>query len=229
MAEAVDLPTFAYVECDGMVYLVERAGRLAFPSPGELPFEAELRDEMTFPEARVLFFVPKLAKWPRDWTFKDAIPALPNVEPIVQRAVNMSLVREVSGAVILDEADRMLMVKAARGFTKGMWNIPGGFVTYGETPEESVVREVEEEVGLAIRVVELLGVYSARFASPYYMRGHMFLAAPLSRELKLSEDEIAHAEWLPLEEAHDATLNPFCKRAIEAWWKKGKPPPQTKR
>ncbi len=220
-ADAADPPTFAYVECDGMVFLVERDGTLVFPRPDEVPFPVETKDEMLYEDATVLFCVPVLENWPRDWVFKDALPAMANVHPLVQRAVNASLVREVVGAIILDGEGRMLMVKASRGFTKGVWNIPGGFVTYGETPEEGVVREVAEETGVEVRVVRLIGVYTARFKSPYYMRGFMYLAEPVTTELRLAPDEISEAAWMPMDEAHDATLNPFCRYAIEEYRKRG--------
>lgn len=44
----------------------------------------------------------------------------------------------------------------------GLWVVPGGFVDLGETVEEAVVREAQEEAGLTVRVVRLLNVYSYR-------------------------------------------------------------------
>ena len=41
-----------------------------------------------------------------------------------------------------------------------MWNLPGGKVELGEAPWEAVIREVEEETGLIVRVERLLGVYA---------------------------------------------------------------------
>ena len=49
------------------------------------------------------------------------------------------------------------------------WALPGGFVEYGETVEEAVVREVREETGLDLQKIELLGVYSDPERDP---RGH---------------------------------------------------------
>lgn len=40
------------------------------------------------------------------------------------------------------------------------WNLPGGGLEYGETLEEGLAREIREEIGAAIQIVRLAGVYS---------------------------------------------------------------------
>jgi ADP-ribose pyrophosphatase YjhB (NUDIX family) len=242
---AADRPVYLYVECDGMVKLVPRAGRLAFPREGEVDLPLEFKGQMDFPEGKVLFAVPLLDEWPRDWVFKDDVPGLPDVEPLVRRAINASLVREVVGALVFhpddwpsssprhrgpddwrassargrgpDSSGRILLVKASRGFTKGTWNVPGGFVTYGEPPEESMRREMLEETGLPVRLDRLLGVFTQKFQSPYFMRGHMYAAHALGTALKLKPDEIAEAQWFPLDEARRLLMNPFARKALGAW------------
>ncbi len=52
---------------------------------------------------------------------------------------------------------------------QGMPALPGGFVEVGETTEQAVGREVEEETGLQTRVVRMVGVYSDPARDP---RGH---------------------------------------------------------
>jgi 8-oxo-dGTP diphosphatase len=61
------------------------------------------------------------------------------------------------GAVIRDEAGRMLMILRGHEPGKGLWSIPGGRIEPGESDEQAVVREVREETGLEVRCGRLLG------------------------------------------------------------------------
>jgi 8-oxo-dGTP pyrophosphatase MutT (NUDIX family) len=61
-------------------------------------------------------------------------------------------------AVIFDETrEKVLLTKRA---DNGLWCLPGGGVDPGESVEETVIREVQEETGLQVRVLRLIGVYS---------------------------------------------------------------------
>jgi mutator protein MutT len=57
------------------------------------------------------------------------------------------------GAVVIHEG-RVLLVRRGKEPLRGRWVVPGGTVELGETLEEAVVREVEEETGLKVRPIE---------------------------------------------------------------------------
>jgi len=61
------------------------------------------------------------------------------------------------GAVIFDEAGRLLLVRRAREPGRRRWSVPGGRVESGETDTQAVIREVAEETGLMVEIVRLLG------------------------------------------------------------------------
>jgi ADP-ribose pyrophosphatase YjhB (NUDIX family) len=68
---------------------------------------------------------------------------------------------DVRGAVFRD--DRLLLVKER---LDGGWTMPGGWADVGDTPAESVEREVLEEAGLRVKANKVIGVYDANRAGP---------------------------------------------------------------
>lgn len=71
-------------------------------------------------------------------------------------------------AVVLKN-DQVLLVKRKHPPFKDMWALPGGFVEYGETTEEAVNRELQEETAVTMKIRRLVGVYSDPQRDP---RGH---------------------------------------------------------
>jgi ADP-ribose pyrophosphatase YjhB (NUDIX family) len=62
------------------------------------------------------------------------------------------------GGVIIDDG-RALLIRRGSQPLLGEWSIPGGMLELGETLEEGVARELLEETGLTVRVLELIEVF----------------------------------------------------------------------
>ncbi|MFZ0251971.1 MAG: NUDIX domain-containing protein [Acidimicrobiales bacterium] len=63
--------------------------------------------------------------------------------------------------VCRDDAGRILLARASPAITlQGRWFLPGGGVDHGESPTESLTREMHEESGLVVSVGPLLDVLS---------------------------------------------------------------------
>src|ERR1700724_2239976 len=62
------------------------------------------------------------------------------------------------GGVIIDDG-RALLIRRGTEPLLGEWSIPGGTLELGETLEEGVARELLEETGLEVRVLELIEVF----------------------------------------------------------------------
>jgi len=66
------------------------------------------------------------------------------------------------GGVVIEDG-RALLIRRGGEPLKGQWSIPGGTLETGETLEEGTRRELEEETGLCVRVVELIEVFERIF------------------------------------------------------------------
>ena len=63
------------------------------------------------------------------------------------------------GAVVLDDALRVLLVRRGQEPLLGEWSLPGGALELGERLEDGVRREVNEETGLDVEPVEIVAVF----------------------------------------------------------------------
>lgn len=61
-----------------------------------------------------------------------------------------------AAGVVLDEHRRVLLIRRAIEPFRGQWALPAGYQEMDEHPWETAVREVREETGAEIEVVELL-------------------------------------------------------------------------
>ena len=64
------------------------------------------------------------------------------------------------GTIIRDQRNHVVLVRRAIEPGYGLWVFPGGYVDRGEPVQTAAIREAREEVGLEIRLDELINVYS---------------------------------------------------------------------
>jgi 8-oxo-dGTP diphosphatase len=66
------------------------------------------------------------------------------------------------GGVIIEDS-RALLIRRGSEPLRGEWSIPGGTLELGESLEEGVARELLEETGLQVLVIELIEVFDRVF------------------------------------------------------------------
>lgn len=93
--------------------------------------------------------------------------------------------------VLISRGEEILLARAHR-FPKGMYSILAGFVEPGESLEETVVREVREEVGVEIENLRYFGSQPWPFPNSLMIG---FTATYAGGEIALEEAEIADAGW----------------------------------
>ena len=79
----------------------------------------------------------------------------------------------VAAVALVDADGRVLLAQRPEGKTlAGLWEFPGGKVESGETPEETIVRELHEEIGIETKVACLAPL---TFASHSYETFHLLM------------------------------------------------------
>jgi NAD+ diphosphatase len=97
--------------------------------------------------------------------------------------------------VLVEKGDEVLLARSRR-FPTGMFSVLAGFVEPGESLEETVVREVKEEVGITLRDLRYFG--SQPWPFPHsLMIG--FTAAYAGGEISIDPAEIAEAGWFTVD------------------------------
>lgn len=105
-------------------------------------------------------------------------------------------------AIVEFPVNQILLVKRKTAVFKGYWALPGGGVNAGETSEQAVIREVEEETGLRVEIVRKIGEYRERgiqagIEYDYYPT--CFLVKPIGGEIRKQEREIEDIKLINLE------------------------------
>jgi 8-oxo-dGTP diphosphatase len=129
------------------------------------------------------------------------------------------------GAVIVDKG-RVLFIRRGTEPMKGRWSIPGGLVELGESLTDAVRREVKEETGLEVEVVELIELLDRVYRDDMRVRYHYVIADYLCRvtggEAHAGSDA-AEAHWAERAEwtsPNDLEIEAWSARVVEAGWRR---------
>ena len=99
------------------------------------------------------------------------------------------------GAVIKDEAGRLLLIKRGHEPAAGLWSLPGGRIEPGETDQQAVLREIREECGLLVSCGALLGAVERPGLGGAVLDIRDYLATVTGGALRAGDDA-ADARWV---------------------------------
>ena len=93
----------------------------------------------------------------------------------------------------------VLLIQRGNDPYKGYWAFPGGFLNMDETVARCAERELEEETGIVLTGMQLVGIYSDVERDP---RGRVITAAYAAMTTMpkaTAADDAAAAKWWPLD------------------------------
>ncbi len=100
-------------------------------------------------------------------------------------------------AAIIRKGNEIFATQRGYGTYKDWWEFPGGKIEAGETPEEALVREIEEELATEINVDKFITTVEYDYPE-FYLIMDCFWCSVKHGELMLLEHEAA--KWLPLDD-----------------------------
>ncbi|MBQ9298120.1 MAG: NUDIX domain-containing protein [Clostridia bacterium] len=108
----------------------------------------------------------------------------------------MDIQEKACGCIIIKDNKVLLIQQNA-----GHWGFPKGHVEENESEQETAIREVKEETNIDVKITD-----TTRYTVEYMHKGNLkqvvlFIAEPISNDLKPQAEEISVIEWLSFEDA----------------------------
>lgn len=125
----------------------------------------------------------------------------------------------VGVAAVLFDAGRVLLVERGRPPQEGSWSLPGGGLEVGELLTDGLRREILEETGLEIRILEVVEVFErilrdAEGRLEYHYVLIDYLCERTGGELRAGDD-VRRAEWVERGRLGDYNITPGTVAVIE--------------
>ena len=108
-------------------------------------------------------------------------------------------------AAIIAQEGKIFATQRGYGEFKDGWEFPGGKIEEGETPQQALVREIQEELDTEVEVGDLLGTVEYDYPT-FHLSMQCFLCRIKAGSLNLkeheaarwlAEDELDSVDWLP--------------------------------
>jgi len=132
------------------------------------------------------------------------------------------------GGVVIEE-DRVLLIRRGAEPLKGQWSIPGGTLELGETLMEGAARELKEETGLDVSVLEMIELFErinfGRGADQAWTtieerrrpRFHFVIVDYLCQRISgeaVAGGDVTEVQWAREDELEKFSLTPTATRVI---------------
>ena len=115
-------------------------------------------------------------------------------------------------AAVIHKDNKIFATARGYGEFKGQWEFPGGKIEDGETSQQALVREIQEDIDTTITVGEMIGTIEFDYPT-FHLSMDCFWCEVVDGELKLLEAE--DAKWLSKAELYSVQWLPADITIIE--------------
>ncbi len=129
---------------------------------------------------------------------------------------------KTSTAIIPFPNNQILLIKRNTRPFIGYWALPGGRMDPGETIEQTIVREVKEETGLEVAIIDRIGDYVEKGIKDdieYEYFPTCFIVKPVGGEIKKQDSEIQEIQLFSLNNLpeqlafeHNLMIKDYCRK-----------------
>ena len=117
----------------------------------------------------------------------------------------------ISGCLIIKNNKLLLLHRK----DKDQWEVPGGTIKPGESPEQTAIREVKEEIGCNVKIIGCLCCFEFTFNNKKH-KSYCFLAKITKGKPKIIEKEtFDKLEFIPLDKLKQQKIAPNVGMAVD--------------
>lgn len=125
------------------------------------------------------------------------------------------------GAIVKNRQGKILLLRRvdSSSWAGGSWQLPGGKMEWGEKPEDTLHREIQEETSCTLLSdSKLLGMYTSTISTSQYAFHvlHIIYLSQITTPIKISEDHDQYG-WFEYKEIKDLKLIPDLDKFISRY------------
>ena len=104
----------------------------------------------------------------------------------------------LASCAVVTRRGRVLLARRAHPPFAGLWDLPGGFLEAGETPEKALRRELREELGVKVRHARLVSFEPDHYGPDGFPTLTAVYRVDLAPGSMRCADDVAEVRWFPV-------------------------------